>query len=514
MSNQVIVSEADNRMSTIQLIGLAIGMGLGMFVEILDTSIANVAIPHIAGFFGITPSDGTWVITSYAISNAIVIPITGRLAYRFDESRIFIISMFLFVLFSLLCALAWSFASLVLFRILQGIAGGAILSLSQSLVLQIYPKNIQGLILGGLSAIMVIAPILGPILGGWLTDRLSWPWIFYINIPIGLLSVFLVMITLGFGRRKIMYKKYDVIGFCLLAVMIGSLQIFLDRGHDLDWFNSTFITTLALTFFITLLFFVAWNSYNEDPLVNLSLFRNTNFTIGTLLISTIFSLTFGGAVLTTLWTQTQLNYPALTAGLTIAPLGVALLFIGGPIGYWITILDARWFISIGTAIIGLSFFWFASFNNEVSLYQLMISRAFQGIGISLVTLPLTALATNEISKIQYINAISLFHFIRIVLSCGVAVAIFSSAWQHLERYHRDRLLEEVSSFTAKTEHILQTAENLGFSEHASAALINRTVIHQSFLLSLNDLFWLSGWIALSLTPLPWLCRYTPLQPDH
>lgn len=492
-----------------KLILLTFGLALGVFVDILDTSIANVAIPYITGNLGAAPASGTWIITSYAISNAIIIPLAGRLAYRFEESRIFIASMLLFSLFSAACAVAWNLSSLVFFRVFQGFTGGALLPLCQGLIVRIYPLRYQSLAMGMLFAVMVIAPILGPILGGWLVDNFHWPAIFYISVPFGLLSAALILATLGFGQHKIIHKKYDFIGFFLLVIMVGALQICLDKGHDLGWFHSNLIIVLALTSFIATVFFIIWNIYNEDPLVDFSFLKNTNFSIGTLIISLGISMIFGGTVLLPLWLQIQKGYSAVMAGLSVAPLGLAPLLLGAPMGYWMNKVDARWLASTGLIIISLSFFWFASFNTEVTLQQLLFSRSIQGIGIAFFMLPITTISLSEIPKHKYVEAASLFHFIRIIISCGFAVALFSDAWQSWEHYYHSHFTEVLSPFALPTREALHILTSMGLKELSAVDLLNDLAIHQASLLSLNDIFWFSGWLSLLLFPFVWLCRYKP-----
>jgi DHA2 family multidrug resistance protein len=504
-------STSISSLSRMALFMLILGMGMGVFVDVLDTSIANVALPYIAATFGVTPAEGTWVITSYAITNAIVIPLTGRLAYRFDESRLFIGSMILFTISSLLCGLSWNLASLIFFRLLQGAAGGALLPLSQSLVIQVIPEKHQGVAMGGLFALIIVAPVLGPILGGWVTDSFSWQWIFLINVPIGIISIALLWHGLGFGLRKIAHKKYDFSGFFLLALMVGMIQMFLDRGYDLGWFASYKIQIMALAALVASLLFIAWNIYSDDPLVDLSFLGNRNFAVGTFITSFGFACIFGGTVILPLWLQTQLGYSAMMAGLSVAPLGFAPLILTPFIGYVMTKIDNRLLVTGAGLIFSSTFFWFATFNNEVSLTQLMISRAVQGIGIALFALPMATITLSEVPKEKYTSAAGLFHFIRIFITCGFGTSVFATFWQSWGGYYHNQLMESVSSFNMPTQQFLGQLEGYGASEQLSAVVANAIVSREAILLSTNDLFWISGWVTLMIVPLIWTCRYKPTE---
>ena len=283
---------------------LTLSLSLAMFMNVLDTSIANVAIPALSGDLGVSPSEGAWVITSFAVSTAIAVPLTGWLAKRFGEVRLFVASTLLFTLFSWLCGLASSLSMLVVFRVLQGAAAGPMIPLSQSLLLANYPQEKKGLALALWSMTTVVAPIFGPILGGWITDNISWPWIFYINIPVGLASGYATWRLLRSHETKTHKLPIDTVGLGLLVIGVGALQLLLDKGNELDWFGSQLIVTLAVVSAVSLSFFVAWELTEKHPVVDLTLFKGRNFAAGTVAITFAYMTFFGSVVIFPLWLQT------------------------------------------------------------------------------------------------------------------------------------------------------------------------------------------------------------------
>jgi DHA2 family multidrug resistance protein len=330
-------------LSALSLVVLTFALGLGTFIQILDTSIANVAIPYISGDLAVSPQQGTWVITSFAVSNAIVLPLTGWLAGRFGGVKFFIYSTSLFSLASFLCGIAPTFHALVFFRVIQGAVAGSLIPLSQSLLLTYFPEERKGLALGFWSMVVVVAPVLGPVLGGWITDNYGWPWIFYINIPLGLLSAFLTWNILG-GRDNVRDRTpIDVVGLCFLVIGVGAFQIFLDKGNELDWFGSNFIITLAILAVVFLTLFTAWSINTDYPVVNFSFFKDLNFLISTVLSALVYLVFFGTTVLIPLWLQTQQGYTAFMAGVAVMPIGLIPIFVSPILGQVLNLILVQQF---------------------------------------------------------------------------------------------------------------------------------------------------------------------------
>ncbi len=304
-----------------QLVAGTIALSAATFMVVLDTSIANVSIPAISGDVGVSTSQGTWVITSFAVSNAIAVPLTGWLTRRFGSVRVFVLSALLFVLFSWLCGLAPNLETLIAFRVMQGLAAGPLIPLSQALLLSSYPREKAGTALAMWSMTTLIAPVAGPLLGGWITDNFSWPWIFYINVPVGLLAVY---VTWGIFRdRESPTQKLpiDKVGLVLMVLWIAAVQIMLDKGKELDWFASREIVALAVVAVVAFVFFLIWELTERHPIVDLTLFARRNFAMGAVTLAVAYGLFFANVVILPLWLQTQMGYTATDAGYVLAPVG-------------------------------------------------------------------------------------------------------------------------------------------------------------------------------------------------
>ena len=324
---------------------LAIGtvaLSLATFMNVLDSSIANVSIPAISGDLGVAPNQGTWVITSFAVANAISVPLTGWLTQRFGQVRLFITSIILFVLSSWACGLAPNMGMLITARIIQGAVAGPMIPLSQALLLSTYPpaKSSMALALWGMTTL--VAPVMGPILGGWISDNMSWPWIFYINIPVGIGAAYATWAIYKDRESPTRALPIDKIGLALLVLWVGSLQLMLDRGKELDWFNSTEIVVLTVVAIVGFAFFLIWELTEDHPVVDLTLFKGRNFSAGVVAISVAYGLFFGNLVILPLWLQTIVGYTATDAGLIMAPVGIFAIILSPVIGKNLPKMDARW----------------------------------------------------------------------------------------------------------------------------------------------------------------------------
>lgn len=479
---------------------------MGTFIQILDTSIANVAIPFISGDLGASSEEGTWVITSFAVSNAIILPMTGFLSRRFSEVKLFVASTVLFSITSWLCGLAWNLPILIFFRILQGAAGGALIPLSQSLLLQLYPEERKGIALGIWSMVVIVAPIIGPILGGWITDNYGWRWIFYINIPIGLLSAYLTWLTIWTNDEVTTKDPIDYIGFVLLCIAVGALQILLDKGNQLDWFGSNAIVTLAIISFIGFFFFIPWNYYSPFPIVNFSFFKQKNFLLGTIITSLGYFVFFGSVVLLPLWLQTQMGYTATWAGLAVAPIGVFPLLLSLVVGHYVNTIDQRLVLTIGYFIFSFTFFWLSQFNTDVNFYHIVMPRLVQGIALAFFFIPLVTLSLSGIPNSELSSASGVFNFIRLLAGGGFGTSIFVTLWSRRENYHHSYLIESITPFNELSRQAFDfITDNLHLQSQNAKQLVDNIVTNQSYMLATNDVFWLSGWIFLIMIPFIWLC---------
>ena len=348
-----------------RLLILNLALGMGTFIQILDTSIANVAIPYIAGNLSVSTDEGTWVITSFAASNAIMLPLTGWLSDYFGRVRLFTWSVLLFALTSFMCGFSQSLTTLVIFRVAQGAVAGSLIPLSQSLLVTHNPPEKQGSALGFWSMIVITAPVLGPIIGGYLTEVYSWPWIFYINVPIGIFSALTVRAFLKGKESDIVRNPIDWVGLFLLSLGVACLQIMLDKGKDLDWFESNVIIALTIISAVSFCYFCIWTSYQKYPIVDLSFFKNRNFALGTLSITVGYLFYFASTVTVPLWLQTEQNYTPFWAGVAVAPVGIASFFLSTTIGRNMHRFDLRALASLAFLFFAISFFYQANFTTEV-----------------------------------------------------------------------------------------------------------------------------------------------------
>ncbi len=484
---------------------LTVALSLGTFMQVLDTSIANVSIPAIAGDLAVSPNQGTWVITSFAVSNAIFLPLTGWLAKRFGEVRLFVTATLLFSVASWLCGLAPNLPTLVTFRALQGAVAGPMIPLSQSLLLTNYPKEKKGLALALWSMTVVVAPITGPILGGWITDNISWPWIFYINVPVGALSAYLTWSLLRGRESETEKRPIDVVGLALLVVGVGCLQVMLDKGNDLDWFNSTQIMVLAVVALVCLSFLVVWELTDRHPVIDLHLFANRNFAVGALAISVGYMVFFGNVVLLPLWLQTSMGYTATWAGLAAAPIGVVPLLLSPVVGRNLHKIDLRLWGTFSFAVFALASFWNSGFNTDVPFWDLVAPRFTMGFGMVAFFVPLTALTLVDIPPRMMASATGVANFVRILAgSLGTSATV--ALWDRRTALHHSQLAEHVNPYNPAAAHAFAGVEKLGLDPAQGYAMLERSVHSQAVMLGTNDMFWLSGVLFAALIGVVWLAK--------
>lgn len=487
------------------LVLLTLALGLGTFMQVLDTSIANVSLPAISGDLAVSPNQGTWVITSFAVSNAIALPLTGWLSRRFGEVRLFVISTLLFTAASWLCGLAPNLPLLIAFRVLQGAVAGPMIPLSQSLLLSNYPKEKKAIALALWSMTVVVAPIMGPILGGWITDNINWPWIFYINIPIGLLSSFLTWQLLKTRETETVQLPIDKIGLGLLVVGIGALQILLDKGNDLDWFESREIIMLGLVALVALVFFIAWELTEEHPVVDLHLYAKRNFLVGSVILSIGYLVFFGNVVILPLWLQTEMGFTATWAGLAAAPIGVLPVFLSAVVGKNMHKLDLRIWATFSFGVFAAVSFWNSGFNTEVTFWNIVIPRLLMGIGVATFFVPLTSLTLSDLPPKMLASATGLSNFTRILAgSFGTSLSI--TLWDRRATLHHSVLTEHVTPYSGITADTLNTLQGMGIPTNADTAMLENMLHQQAVMQATNEIFWLSGVFFVVLMLLVWFAR--------
>jgi DHA2 family multidrug resistance protein len=480
---------------------LTLGLSLGTFMQVLDTSIANVALPAMSGDLAVSPNQGTWVITSFAVSNAIALPLTGWLSRRFGDVRLFVASTLLFTVASWLCGLAPTLPLLIAARVLQGAVAGPMIPLSQSLLLSNYPPEKKGLALALWSMTVIVAPILGPILGGWITDNISWPWIFFINLPVGIVSAFLTWTLIGKRSSATQIVPIDKVGLVLLVLGVGALQILLDKGNDLDWFESGTIVSLAVVSVAALCALVIWELTDRHPVVDFHLFGQRNFLVGTVILSFGYLVFFGNVVVLPLWLQTNMGYTATWAGLAAAPIGLLPVFLSAVVGKNMHKVDLRVWATFSFAVFAAVSFWNSNFNSDVTFQQIVIPRLLMGFGVATFFVPLTALTLAGIPQNQLPSATGLSNFSRILAgSFGTSLSI--TLWDRRADFHHSILASHISAFDPAASDALGSLS----SPATDPAMLNQMINQQAVLMATNDIFWLSGCFFVSLMLLVWLAR--------
>lgn len=483
----------------------SIAVSLATFMNVLDSSIANVSIPTIAGDLGVSPNQGTWVITSFAVSNAISIPLTGWLSQRFGQVRLFLTSVILFVIASLLCGMAPSIELLIAFRVLQGAVAGPMVPMSQSLLLSSFPKAKAGTALSIWSMTTLVAPIMGPILGGWISDNYSWPWIFFINVPLGLAAAYACWLL--YHKRETATRKLpvDTIGLSLLVLWVGALQIMLDKGRELDWFNSGLILTLGVVSLIGFTFFLIWELTDKHPVVDLSLFKLRNFSGSVLALAFGYGTFFGNVVILPLWLQTQMGYTATEAGLTTAPVGIFAVILAPFVGRNLHRVDARWVATGGFLIFGIVMFMRSHFTTGVDTWTLMAPAYIQGIGMAIFFTPLTMILLSGLKPERIPAASGLANFTRVLFG-GFGSSIATTVWDSRSSLHHARLMESATVYNPQFTQGMENISALGVNTDQAHGLFERTLSMQAGILGADDIFWISSLIFLALIGFVWITK--------
>lgn len=483
----------------------ALALALGTFMQVLDTSIANVSIPTIAGDLGVSSDQGTWVITSFAVSNGVSVPLSGWLMQRFGVVRTFVFSVLAFTAASLLCGLSWSLPSLLVFRVLQGAVSGPMIPGSQALLLGIFGPARRGIALAIWSITALVGPIAGPVLGGYISDNYDWSWIFLINVPVGVFCGLICWRFLRSQETRTRKLPVDVVGIGLLVLWVGALQIMLDKGKDLDWFASTPIVVLGLVALVGFVAWLIWELTESAPIVDLSLFKSRSFALGTVALCLGYAVFFGNVVLMPLWLQEWIGYTATWAGLVAAPSGLVAVALSPLIGRLMGRYDARWFASAAFLFFGVSYLMRASFTADASFMAFVWPQLVFGAAMGLFFVSMLAISFDRLPAEKLPAASGLSNFLRIVAG-GFATSIFTTYWDRREALHQSRLVELLTPYDPSFVHSLTQLHALGLNDQAAAGLVTQGVIGQGYLLSALDLFYLSGWVALALIPLCWLVR--------
>jgi DHA2 family multidrug resistance protein len=488
-----------------QLVLGTVALSLATFMNVLDSSIANVSIPAIAGDMGVSPSQGTWVITSFGVANAISVPLTGWLTQRFGQVRLFTASILLFVLASWLCGLAPSIELLIAARVLQGLVAGPMIPLSQTLLLASYPPAKAGIAMAMWAMTVLVAPVVGPLLGGWITDAVSWPWIFYINIPVGLVAAaatWSIYRTRDPGPRRV---PLDVVGLALLVLFVGALQIMIDLGKELDWFASAEIVTLAVVAVVGFMFFLAWELTEKHPIVDLRLFMRRNFWLGSTALAVAYGLFFGNVVLMPLWLQQYMGYTATWAGFALAPVGLLAIVLSPWVGKNVRRIDPRRLATV--AFLGFAVvLWMRShFNTQADFATILIPTVLQGAAMAFFFIPLQAIVFAGLPPDRLPAAAGLSNFVRIVAG-AVGTSLFTTVWESRAVLHHAQLTESIHLGNDAAVQMLSQLQAAGNSSEQALATVDRLINQQAFTMAATDIFWLSSILFVLLIGMVWMTK--------
>lgn len=416
----------------------AIILAMANFLAVLNMTIANVTQPNMAGALGASTSQGTWIITAYAVAEAITVPLTGWLAGRFGAVRLFSLAVLMFGIFSLLCGVSTSLGMLLVMRVFQGMAGGPLLALSQTLLLRIFPKEKAMQATGLWAMTTLLAPVVGPVLGGWICDNWSWPWVYFINVPMAVLFSVVAWHLLKRYEDPLLRNPIDTVGFILLVIWVGALQIMLDEGKDLDWFASDKIVVLCIIAVIGFLAFLIWELTEEHPIVDLRVFRHRGFSASMVVLSLAFGSFFALNVLTPLWLQYNLGYTTTWAGIVVA-WGGLLSVVFSPIAANLSNrFDPRWLIFIGCAWLGVDTLWRAYATTEMDYWTIVLPLLVMGVGMPMYYVPITGLAMGSVEEHEMASAAGLMNFVRTIAG-AFGTSLVTTSWQDRRYTAHDQL---------------------------------------------------------------------------
>lgn len=502
---------------------IALSIILPTLIEVIDTSVVNVSLSHIGGSLSAGLDEVTWTITAYLVSNAIIIPITGWLSRVFGRKRYLTFSVGLFTLSSFLCGSSTTLGMLVFFRILQGIGGGALQPISQAILLETFPASQHGMAMALFGIGVMFGPIVGPILGGWITDNWSWHWIFFINIPIGIISIIMIAFFIQDPHYlKRIKAKIDYWGLILITVGLGCLQVVLDKGEREDWFASAFIVRLALISAIALITFIIVELRSKEPVVNLRVFKNISFTSGNITQFSAFFVLFGSIVLIPLYLQQLMGYNSYLAGLALAPGGIATLIAMPTAGRLVNKINPKWILITGLVIAAYSTLLMSRLNLNADFGTVVWSRFVMGIGMGFIFIPLVNMTLSSIRKEEMGNATGVFNLLR-NLGGSFGVAFVTTFLSRRAQFHQARFSENLNPFDMryqagvnKTAEILHSQGISGSAAVQNAAIYQR-LIKESNMLAYSDAFYISTIVLLCILPLMFFLKksaVSDIPPAH
>jgi DHA2 family multidrug resistance protein len=488
-----------------KLLFLTAAIATAAFMEILDMTIVNVSVPAISGSLGASNSEGTWVVSSYMLTAAVMQPLTGWISRRFGEVRTFVSSVCLFMLFSAICGLATSLPMLVAARLIQGLVSGPMMSVAQAILLRNYPLERRGMAIALFSMVIIVAPIVGPILGGWITDNLSWPWLFYINLPVGAFCAIGSWTLLRHRESEIVKLPIDGVGLILLLVGVGSLQYMLDNGNEKDWFSSPIILAAGVVSLISLTFLIVWELTDEHPVIDMNLFTRRNFRVGVGVLAVAYFGLSAVNIIFPLWLQTTLGYTATWAGLAVAPVGLLALVAAPIVGRNMNRINLRLAASFAFCVFGFAVFWTATLNEQASFLQFAQPRFFQGMGLSVFFLSLNQIILSGVPSRDLASASGVSNFIR-TMSGSISTAVTVWIWNRRTDYHHAVLTEHIRNSAGGWTQYQGQLSTQGINGSGAFQFVDQLIGSQAATLAINDVFFALGCIFFVLVPFVWLAK--------
>ena len=486
---------------------IAAAVMLATFMEVLDTSVANVALPHIGGNLSASTNESTWVLTSYLVSNAIILPAAGWLSSFFGRKRFLLACIVIFTLSSALCGAASSLGMLVFARILQGAGGGALQPIAQAVLLESFPKEKRGQAMAVFGMGIVVAPIIGPTMGGWITDNYSWRWIFYINVPVGILAMLMANAFIEDPPyiRSQKPGRIDYIGFGLMALGLASLQLVLDKGQEEDWFESSWIFWFTLFGLAAIIAFIIRELQTKEPIVNLRIFKNRNFAVGTALMAMMGAVLYGSIALLPLFLQTLLGYPATQSGLAVSPRGfgsiVSMIIVGRLVGR----LDSRYLIAFGFAVLGFATYMLSSINLDISMSSVVWPNIISGLAMGFIFIPLTTTAMGMLTNQEMGNASGLFNLMRNT-GGSIGIAVVTTLLSRGAQVHQAAMVSHLTPYDPAFQQRVQQLSGPAASLQQAYGTIYGIVARQAMVMSFLDNFRLLAGLSLLCIPAVFLFK--------
>ncbi len=480
---------------------IAASVMLATFMEVLDTSVANVALPHIAGNLSATPEEATWVLTSYLVSNAIILPAANWLGRFFGRKRFLIVCIFIFTLSSAVCGAAASLGMLIVARIAQGAGGGALQPIAQAVLMESFPPEKRGSAMAVFGLGVVVAPIIGPTLGGWITDNYSWRWIFYINIPVGILAVVMCNMFVQDPPyiREQRPGRIDYVGFGLMTLALGTMQLVLDKGQEEEWFASNFITWFAILSFTAAVAFVIWELQSREPIVDLKVLANRNFAVGTSLMIVMGIVLYGTIAMLPLFLQTLMGYPAVASGMAVSPRGFGAITSMLIVGRLINRIRGRYLVMFGFSVLAYSIYLFSTINLQISISSIIWPNIISGFAMGFIFVPLTTMALGTLSNEQMGNASGVFNLMRNT-GGSVGIATVTTMLARGAQAHQALMVSHLTPYDPAFQQRVGAMAARGATTQQAYAGIYGTLVRQATLLSYIDIFRVLAFLCLLCVP--------------